>query len=36
MRFLQYRGFSKDHIAGALGSTGADDPDLDENSTNDS
>jgi regulatory protein len=24
MRFLQYRGFSKDHIASALGSSGAD------------
>ena len=36
MRFLQYRGFSKDHIASALGSTGADGPDPDENSTHDS
>ena len=35
MRFLQYRGFSKDHIASALGTTGADDPDPDENSTDD-
>ena len=26
MRFLQYRGFSKDHIASALGSSGADQP----------
>ena len=26
MRFLQYRGFSKDHIASALGGSGADDP----------
>lgn len=26
MRFLQYRGFSKDHIVSALGSSGADDP----------
>ena len=25
MRFLQYRGFSTDHIASALGSSGADD-----------
>ena len=25
MRFLQYRGFSKDHIASALGRSGADD-----------
>ena len=25
-RFLQYRGFSKDHIASALGSSGADQP----------
>jgi regulatory protein len=35
MRFLQYRGFSKDHIASALGGSGADDPDLPETSTND-
>jgi regulatory protein len=35
MRFLQYRGFSKDHIASALGS-GADDPDLAEASPDDS
>ena len=28
MRFLQYRGFSKDHIASALGGSGADDPEL--------
>jgi regulatory protein len=27
MRFLQYRGFSKDHIASALGSSGAPDDD---------
>jgi regulatory protein len=27
MRFLQYRGFSKDHIASALGSSGAHDDD---------
>ena len=27
MRFLQYRGFSKDHIASALGSSGAVDED---------
>ena len=26
MRFLQYRGFSKDHINSALGGSGADDP----------
>jgi regulatory protein len=26
MRFLQYRGFSKDHIASALGSSGANHP----------
>jgi regulatory protein len=26
MRFLQYRGFSKDHIVSALGSSGADEP----------
>jgi regulatory protein len=26
MRFLQYRGFSKDHIASALGGSGAEDP----------
>ena len=31
MRFLQYRGFSKDHIASALGSSGAD-PDSAETS----
>jgi regulatory protein len=36
MRFLQYRGFSKDHIASALGSSEADEPDLDESSTDDS
>jgi regulatory protein len=36
MRFLQYRGFSKDHIASALGSSGADDPDLAEASPDDS
>jgi regulatory protein len=35
MRFLQYRGFSKDHIASALGSSGADDPDSAETSFND-
>jgi regulatory protein len=35
MRFLQYRGFSKDHIASALGS-GADDPILDDTSNSDS
>ncbi len=27
MRFLQYRGFSKDHIASALGGSGVDDMD---------
>ncbi len=26
MRFLQYRGFSNDHIRSALGSSGADEP----------
>jgi regulatory protein len=31
MRFLQYRGFSKDHIASALGGSGAD-PELAESS----
>ena len=31
MRFLQYRGFSKDHIASALGS-GANNPDIDDTS----
>jgi regulatory protein len=36
MRFLQYRGFSKDHIASALGGSGADDPELVPNSTDDS
>ena len=36
MRFLQYRGFSKDHIASALGSSGADDPDPAETSPDDS
>jgi regulatory protein len=36
MRFLQYRGFSKDHIASALGGTGADDPDPAETSPDDS
>ncbi|MEO8316173.1 MAG: regulatory protein RecX [Pseudomonadota bacterium] len=36
MRFLQYRGFSKDHIASALGGSGADDPETPENSTDDS
>jgi len=36
MRFLQYRGFSKDHIASALGSSGADDPDSAETSIDDS
>jgi regulatory protein len=36
MRFLQYRGFSKDHIASALGGSGADDPEFPENSTDDS
>jgi regulatory protein len=36
MRFLQYRGFSKDHIASALGGSGADDPELDPNTTDDS
>ncbi len=35
MRFLQYRGFSKDHIASALGSPEADDSALDEASTED-
>ena len=35
MRFLQYRGFSKDHIASALGGSGADDPDLSLTSTDD-
>jgi SOS response regulatory protein OraA/RecX len=35
MRFLQYRGFSKDHIASALGGSGADDPDIAENSIDD-
>jgi regulatory protein len=35
MRFLQYRGFSKDHIASALGSSGAD-PENAESSTDDS
>ncbi len=34
MRFLQYRGFSKDHIASALGNSGAD-PDSAETSIND-
>jgi regulatory protein len=32
MRFLQYRGFSKDHIASALGGSGADDPEIPESS----
>ena len=36
MRFLQYRGFSKDHIASALGGSGADDPEFPENSPDDS
>jgi regulatory protein len=36
MRFLQYRGFSKDHIASALGGSGADDPDTAETSLDDS
>ena len=36
MRFLQYRGFSKDHIASALGGSGADDPETAANSTDDS
>jgi regulatory protein len=31
MRFLQYRGFSKDHIASALGGSGAD-PEIAESS----
>jgi regulatory protein len=35
MRFLQYRGFSKDHIASALGSSGADAPEFDANSPDD-
>ncbi len=35
MRFLQYRGFSKDHIASALGGSGADDPDSAETSLDD-
>jgi regulatory protein len=35
MRFLQYRGFSKDHIAHALGGSGADDPDPAETSLDD-
>jgi regulatory protein len=35
MRFLQYRGFSKDHIASALGSSGADAPDSAETSIDD-
>ena len=35
MRFLQYRGFSKDHIASALASSGADDPDSAETSIDD-
>jgi regulatory protein len=35
MRFLQYRGFSKDHIASALGSSGADDPDMPETNSHD-
>jgi regulatory protein len=35
MRFLQYRGFSKDHIASALGS-GANDSDTDDTNSNDS
>ncbi len=34
--FLQYRGFSKDHIASALGGSGADDPELAETSPDDS
>jgi regulatory protein len=36
MRFLQYRGFSKDHIASALGGSGADDPGIAELSPDDS
>jgi regulatory protein len=36
MRFLQYRGFSKDHIASALGGSGAEEPETPENSTDDS
>jgi regulatory protein len=35
MRFLQYRGFSKDHIASALDGSGAD-PEFAEHSTDDS
>jgi regulatory protein len=35
MRFLQYRGFSKDHIARALEGSGADDPDTLEVSLDD-
>jgi regulatory protein len=35
MRFLQYRGFSKDHIASALGGSGAD-PDIAEDGIDDS
>jgi regulatory protein len=36
MRFLQYRGFSKDHIASALGGSGANDPGTAELSPDDS
>lgn len=35
MRFLQYRGFSKDHIASALEGSGADDPDSAETISDD-
>jgi regulatory protein len=35
MRFLQYRGFSTDHIASALGGSGADDLDITEASNDD-
>lgn len=35
MRFLQYRGFSKDHIASALGGSGVDDPEFAQDSTDD-
>ena len=34
-RFLQYRGFSNDHIASAFESSGADDPDFPELSADD-
>jgi regulatory protein len=36
MRFLQYRGFSKDHIASALGGSGADSPESQDPSIDDS